>query len=185
MAVMRRRWILSALLISAASLIKRNPVIALGYFKSGGGAGRGRRLSTWASAILAGKARRQGRAEGPRVLEEGGGGWSRPGPRPWRGDGLSFGRRCVGPDAALARRFRRGGRRKLNDPSGLVVLGGIASFKAGELDAAKANWTRALEAPSHRPHRASCAALPPTPPPQQGADLLKLIDYRQRQGRAG
>ncbi len=72
---------------------------------------------------------------------------------------------------------------ELNDPSGLVMLGEI-QFKAGELDAARANWTKAAASkPVGRTGQ-------PTQPgeymsAQEGADLLKLIDYRHRKSEPG
>ena len=47
----------------------------------------------------------------------------------------------VAPDAVEARRLAERAA-ELNDPSGLIVLGEL-QFQAGELDAAKTNWTRA------------------------------------------
>lgn len=72
---------------------------------------------------------------------------------------------------------------ELNNPSGLVVLGEM-QFQAGELDAAKANWTKASKMlptgltghPAQPSDNASA---------QQGADLLRLIDYRRRKGEPG
>ena len=88
----------------------------------------------------------------------------------------------VAPDAAEARRLAERAA-ELNDPSGLVVLGEM-QFQAGELDAAKANWTRASKlqptGPTGHPAQPSASASA-----QQGADLLKLIEYRQRKGEPG
>jgi hypothetical protein len=71
----------------------------------------------------------------------------------------------------------------LNDPSGLVVLGEM-QFQAGELDAAKANWTKASKL-----HPTTATGHPAQPSgnasAQQGADLLKLADYRRRKGEPG
>ena len=88
----------------------------------------------------------------------------------------------VAPDAAQARRLAERAA-ELNDPSGLVVLGEL-QFQAGELDAAKANWTKASKlqptgATGH-PSQPSASASA-----QQGADLLKLIEYRQRKSEPG
>jgi hypothetical protein len=88
----------------------------------------------------------------------------------------------VAPDAAEARRLAERAA-ELNDPSGLVVLGEM-QFQAGELDAAKANWTRAskLQPTGITGHPAQPSASASA---QQGADLLKLIEYRQRKGERG
>ncbi len=88
----------------------------------------------------------------------------------------------VAPDAAQARRLAERAA-ELNDPSGLVVLGEM-QFQAGELDAAKANWTRAskLQPTGVTGHPAQPSASASA---QQGADLLKLIEYRQRKGEPG
>ena len=84
----------------------------------------------------------------------------------------------IAPDAAEAQRAA-----ELNDPSGLVVLGEM-QFQAGELDAAKASWTKASKlqptGPTGHPAQPSASASA-----QQGADLLKLIEYRQRKGEPG
>ena len=88
----------------------------------------------------------------------------------------------VAPDAAEARRLAERAA-ELNDPSGFVVLGEM-QFQAGELDAAKANWTKASKlrptGPTGHPAQPSASASA-----QQGADLLKLIEYRQRKAEAG
>jgi uncharacterized protein len=72
---------------------------------------------------------------------------------------------------------------ELNDPSGLVVLGEM-QFQAGELDAAKANWTKVSKlrptGPTGHPEQPSDSMAA-----QQGADLLKLIEYRQRKAEPG
>jgi TPR repeat protein len=88
----------------------------------------------------------------------------------------------VAPDAALARKLAERAA-ELNDPSGLVVLGEM-QFQAGELDAAKASWTRAskLQPTGATGHPAQPSASASA---QQGADLLKLIEYRQRKGEPG
>ena len=88
----------------------------------------------------------------------------------------------VAPDAAEARRLAERAA-ELNDPSGLIVLGEI-QFQAGELDAAKANWTKAAKlqptgATGHPAQPSDSASA------QQGADLLKLIACRQRKGEPG
>jgi arylsulfatase A-like enzyme len=85
-------------------------------------------------------------------------------------------------DPALARQLAERAA-ALGDPSGLVVLGEI-QFQAGELDAAKSNWTKAASlrptSPTGHPAQPSADASA-----QQGADLLKLIDYRQRKSEPG
>lgn len=88
----------------------------------------------------------------------------------------------VAPDAVQARRLAERAA-ELNDPSGLVVLGEM-QFQAGELDAAKANWTKASKllptgATGHPAQPSASASA------QQGADLLKLIEYRQRPSEPG
>ena len=88
----------------------------------------------------------------------------------------------VAPDAAEARRLAARAA-ELNDPSGLVVLGEM-QFQAGELDAAKANWTKASKllptGPTGHPAQPSASASA-----QQGADLLMLMPYRQRKSEPG
>ena len=88
----------------------------------------------------------------------------------------------VAPDAAEARRLAERAA-ELNDPSGLVVLGEM-QFQSGELDAAKANWTKASKllptGSTGHPAQPSASASA-----QQGADLLKLIEFRQRKGEPG
>ena len=88
----------------------------------------------------------------------------------------------VAPDAALARRLAERAA-ELNDPSGLVVLGEM-QFQSGELEAAKANWTKASKllptgATGHPAQPSGNASA------QQAADLLKLMDYRRRKGEPG
>jgi TPR repeat protein len=88
----------------------------------------------------------------------------------------------VPADAALARKLAERAA-ELNDPSGLIVLGEI-QFQAGELDAAKANWTKASKL-----HTTGATGHPAQPSgnasAQQGADLLKLADYRRRKSEPG
>ena len=88
----------------------------------------------------------------------------------------------VAPDAAEARRLAECAA-ELNDPSGLIVLGEI-QFQAGELDAAKTNWTRASKL-----HPTGATGHPAQPSghasAQQGADLLKLIEHRRRKSEPG
>lgn len=88
----------------------------------------------------------------------------------------------VPPDPELGRQLAERAA-ELNNPSGLVVLGEL-QFQAGELDAAKASWTKAAKlfptGTTGHPAQPSDNASA-----QMGADLLKLIDYRQRQGEPG
>ncbi len=88
----------------------------------------------------------------------------------------------VVPDVALARKLAERAA-ELNDPSGLVVLGEM-QFQAGELDAAKTNWAKAakLQPTGLTGHPAQPSGNASA---QQGADLLRLIEYRQRKGEPG
>jgi tetratricopeptide (TPR) repeat protein len=161
------------------SIIKRNPVIALGYFKAAA------EHSTQAAFNLGqcyfgGQGTEQ---DVPKALEY----WKKAAE-----DGHGRAAACaamaylsgegVQCDAALARRLAERAA-ELNDPSGLVLLGEL-QFQAGELDAAKANWTKASKL---RPTGATGHPAQPSAnaSAQQGADLLKLIDYRQRPGEPG
>ena len=88
----------------------------------------------------------------------------------------------VEPDAAQARQLAERAA-ELNDPSGLVLLGEM-HFQAGELDAAKANWTKASKlmpttATGHPAQPSGNASA------QQAADLLKLINYRHLKAEPG
>jgi hypothetical protein len=71
----------------------------------------------------------------------------------------------------------------LNDPSGLVVLGEI-QFQAGDLEQARASWTRVSKlkptGSTGHPEQPSDSMAA-----QQGADLLKLMDYRLRKPEPG
>jgi hypothetical protein len=88
----------------------------------------------------------------------------------------------VPPDAAVARTLAARAA-ELNDPSGLVVLGEI-QFQAGELEQARANWTKVSQmkptGPTGQPEQPSDNIAA-----QQGADLLKLVDYRRRAPEPG
>ena len=88
----------------------------------------------------------------------------------------------VKADAAQARSLAERAA-ELNNPSGLVLLGEM-QFQAGETDAAKANWTKAAKL-----HPTGATGHPSQPSDnasaQQGADLLKLMDYRRRKGEPG
>ena len=88
----------------------------------------------------------------------------------------------VAADAVQARRLAERAA-ELNDPSGLVLLGEL-HFQAGELDAAKATWTKASKLfPTARTGHPSQPSGNGSA--QQAADLLKLMDYRKRQGEPG
>ena len=161
------------------AIVKRNPVIAIGYFRAAaeesaqaafdlgqcyyGAQGTeqncAKALEYWKQAAERG----HGRAASCAAMA-------------YRsGEG-------VAPDAALARSLAEHAA-KLNDPSGLVVLGEM-QFQAGELDAAKATWIRASKlmptGPTGHPAQPSGNASA-----QQAADLLKLMDYRKRKGEPG
>ena len=93
----------------------------------------------------------------------------------WSGEG-------VPPNAEKARKLAERAA-ELENPSGLVVLGEM-HFQAGELEAAKECWTKASKilptgATGHPAQPSDSASA------QQGADLLKLIDYRQRKSEPG
>ncbi len=72
---------------------------------------------------------------------------------------------------------------ELNDVSGLVVLGEL-QFQAGDIEAAKANWTKASKM---KPTALTGQPVQPSEnmSAQEGADLLKLIDYRKRKSEPG
>lgn len=71
----------------------------------------------------------------------------------------------------------------LNDPSGFVVLGEI-QFQAGRLDQARELWAKVAQmkptGPTGNPEQPSDELAA-----QQGADLLKLIDFRTRKAEPG
>lgn len=161
------------------SMVKRNPTIALGYFTAAaegsaqaafnlgqcyfGAQGTGqdipKALDYWKKAAEKGHGRAASSAAMAYLSGEG-----------------------VPPDSVQARRLAERAV-KLNDPSGLVLLGEL-QFQAGEIDAAKANWTKASKllptgATGHPAQPSASASA------QQGADLLKLIDYRGRKGEPG
>ncbi len=85
-------------------------------------------------------------------------------------------------DAAKARRLAERAA-ELGNASGLVVLGEL-QFQAGDVEAARASWTRAAQL-----HPTGETGHPAQPSDQasaqQGADLLKLLPYRQRTGEPG
>jgi TPR repeat protein len=88
----------------------------------------------------------------------------------------------VAPDPMEARKLATRAA-ELNDPSGLVLLGEI-HFQAGEIEAARAQWTKVSQIePSGRtghPEQPSDAMAA-----QQGADLLRLLEYRRRKPEPG
>lgn len=72
---------------------------------------------------------------------------------------------------------------ELGNAGGLVFLGEL-QFQSGDVEAAKANWTKASKlqpttATGHPAQPSDNASA------QQGADLLKLIEYRQRKSEPG
>jgi TPR repeat protein len=88
----------------------------------------------------------------------------------------------VTPDQAEALRLATRAA-ELGDPSGMVVLGEM-QFQAGKIDEAKAHWLKAsLTKPVGETGQ-------PTQPSaymsaQEGADLLKLLEYRERKSEPG
>ena len=161
------------------AIVERNPVVAFGYFKAAsdrspqaafnlgqchfGAQGTPqdipKALAAWESAAARGHGRAASTAAMAHLSGEG-----------------------VPPDPALARRLAERAA-ELNDPSGLVLLGEL-QFQAGQWDAARATWTRASSlhptAPTGHPAQPSGNASA-----QQGADLLKLMDYRRRKSEPG
>ncbi len=85
-------------------------------------------------------------------------------------------------DAVKARRLAERAA-ELGNASGLVLLGEL-HFQAGEVEAARALWTRAAQL-----HPTGDTGHPAQPSDQasaqQGADLLKLLPHRQRAGVPG
>jgi len=161
------------------AVVKRNPVVAFGYFQAAaeksataafnlgqcyfGAQGTeqncAKALEWWRKAAERGHGRAASTAAMAYLSGEG-----------------------VAADAVLARKLAERAA-ELNDPSGLVVLGEL-QFQAGEIDAAKANWTKASKL-----HATGATGHPAQPSgnasAQQGADLLKLADYRRRKGEPG
>jgi hypothetical protein len=88
----------------------------------------------------------------------------------------------VAPDPAEARALATRAA-ELNDPAGLVVLGQI-QFQVGEIEQARANWTKVSRlrpvGPTGHPEQPGDHAVA-----QQGADLLKLLDCRRRKPEPG
>jgi len=88
----------------------------------------------------------------------------------------------VPSDAVKARRLAERAA-ELGNASGLVLLGEM-HFQDGDLDAARESWTRAsqLHPTGETGHPAQPADNASA---QQGADLLKLIDYRGKKSEPG
>ena len=161
------------------AVVKRSPVIAFGYFKSAA-------EKSAAAAFNLGQCYfgAQGTEQDiPKALD-----WWKKAAAKGHGRAASTAAMAllsgegVAPNATEARRLAERAA-ELNDPSGLVVLGEI-QFQAGELDAAKANWTKASKLlptglTGHPAQPSGNASA------QQAADLIKLIDYRQRKGVSG
>ena len=161
------------------AVVKRSPVIAFGYFKSAA-------EKSAAAAFNLGQCYfgAQGTEQDiPKALD-----WWKKAAAKGHGRAASTAAMAllsgegVAPNATEARRLAERAA-ELNDPSGLVVLGEI-QFQAGELDAAKANWTKASKLlptglTGHPAQPSGNASA------QQAADLIKLIDYRQRKGESG
>jgi hypothetical protein len=161
------------------AIVERQPVIAFGYFKT-------------AAATSAQAAFNLGQcyfgAQGtdqdvPKALEA----WKMAAER---GHGRAassaamayFSGEGVPPDKKLARQLAERAA-ELNDSSGLIVLGEM-QFQNSEFDAAKENWSKASKL-----HTTGATGHPAQPSgnasAQQGADLLKLMDYRRRKSEPG
>lgn len=85
-------------------------------------------------------------------------------------------------DAAKARHLAERAA-ELGNASGLVMLGEL-HFQAGDVETARAHWTRAAQ--QHPTGETGHPAQPSDQAAaQQGADLLKLLPYRQRAGEPG
>ena len=161
------------------AMVERNTVVALGYFQSAaaesaqaafnlgqcyyGAQGTeqdcAKGLEWWEKAAAMG----HGRAAAAAAMAY------------WSGEGVPS-----DPEKARSLAERAA---ELENPSGLVVLGEM-QFQAGDFEAAKANWTKAskllpTEATGHPAQPSDQASA------QQGADLLKLIDYRRRKSEPG
>jgi uncharacterized protein len=161
------------------AVVKRNPAIAFGYFKAAaeksaqaafnlgqcyfGAQGTeqdcAKALAWWEKAA----ARGHGRAAAAAAMAF------------HSGEG-------VPRDAAKARKLAERAV-ELSNASGLVFLGEL-QFQAGDIEAARASWTRASKL-----HPTAATGHPSQPSDhasaQQGADLLKLIEYRQRKSEPG
>lgn len=161
------------------SMVKRNPTVAFGYFKAAAGrsaqaaynlgqcyyGAQGteqnceKAIHWWKKAAANGHGRAASTAAMALLSGEG-----------------------IPADSAEALRLAERAA-ELNDPSGLVVLGEL-QFQAGDLEAAKTNWKKAADlyptkATGHPAQPSGMASA------QQGADLLKLIEYRQSKAKPG
>jgi uncharacterized protein len=159
--------------------VEHNPTVAVGYFKAAAGTsaqaawnlgqcyfgGQGvdqdvpKALEVWRKAAAMGHGRAASTAAMVYLAGEG-----------------------VAPDLVEAGKLATRAA-ELNDPSGFVVLGEI-QFQAGELQQARANWTKVSQmepvGPTGHPEQPSDSMAA-----QQGADLLKLMDYRRRKTEPG
>ncbi len=158
---------------------KRNPEIAAGYFKAAAGksaaaawnlgqcyfAAQGvdhdvpKALEAWKAAAAMGHGRAASTAAMVYLAGEG-----------------------IPVDAKEARRLAERAV-ELNDPSGLVVSGEL-HFQAGEIEKARALWTKVSRT---KPVGATGQPIQPSDrmAARQGADLLKLIDDRNRKSEPG
>lgn len=159
--------------------VNRCPEIAVGYFRAAGGksataafnlgqcyfAGQGvdqdipKALETWKKAAKLGSGRAASTAAMAYLSGEG-----------------------VRPNPVEARQLATRAA-ELNDPSGLVLLGEL-HYQSGEIEQARANWTKVSRpkpvGPTGNPEQPSDVMAA-----QQGADLLKLLDYRSRKPEPG
>ena len=161
------------------AVVKRNPEIALGYFKAAANESAQAAFNLGQCYFGA-----QGTAQDvPKALE-----WWKKAAEKGHGRAAATAAMAylsgegIEPDAALARKLAERAA-ELKNPSGLVVLGEL-QFRAGDIDAAKASWTAASKlqptgATGHPAQPSDNASA------QQGADLLRLVAYRQRKGEPG
>ena len=161
------------------AVIKRNPAIAIAYFKAAADDSAQAAYNLGQCYFGA-----QGTEQDcPKALE-----WGKKAAE--RGHGRAAANAAmayrsgegIAADAVQARRLAERAA-ELNDPSGLVLLGEM-EFQAGELDAARLNWTKAakLLPTSTTGHPAQPSGNASA---QEAADLLKLIDYRKLKGEPG
>ena len=154
--------------------VEQNPEIAVGYFRAAAGksataawnlgqcyfAGLGveqnvaQALKTWKQAAAMG----HGRAASTAAMVY------------LAGDGVAV-------DTKEARQLAAQGA-KLHDPSSLVLLGEL-EYQAGEIEKARASWKKIAES---KPIQLTGQPTQPSDQlaAQQGADLLKLLEYRGR-----